>query len=210
MCNLYELDPRKIDRKLKQLKLDIGPIALLPKKYKVRPTLPAPVIFGRNPHCAELMPWGFKDTYPGAPLVFNARDDKLLASPLWKPLTRAHRCLLLADTFFEYEKIGKSRVPHGFKMTDDEAFYIAGLYRPEPTPACVMVTTVPNERVALYHNRMPVILDDSAAMAWLSEIGPLTPGLIAMLCRPYDATKMADFSAREPDPDDLFAQSSGS
>lgn len=209
MCNLYELDPRKIDRKAKQLKLDIGPIVRLPSKYRVRPTVPAPVIVGYNPHRAELMPWGFKDTYPGAPLVFNARDDKLLTSPLWKPLTTANRCLLLADTFFEYEKIGKSRVPRGFTMADGEPFFIAGLYRPEPTPACVMVTTIPNERVATYHNRMPAILSDAAAMAWLAEVGPLTPGLIAMLCRPYDAAQMVDFSARQLDPDDLFAQSSG-
>ena len=45
-----------------------------------------------------------------------------------------------------------------------------------------MVTTEPNEFVARFHDRMPVVLDDADALAWLGE-SPLDEAWVKELCR---------------------------
>jgi len=58
-----------------------------------------------------------------------------------------------------------------------------------------MVTTEPNALAARIKDRMPLVLDDDCAKAWLGHT-PLTAGTLRELCRPFPAERMASQAIR--------------
>src|SRR5690606_32796107 len=67
-------------------------------------------------------------------------------------------------------------------------FFIAAVWDRDPdnvSRGFALVTTRPNPLIAaLPHDRMPVILDHDAALAWLGR-EPLPPEEVLAMCRPY-------------------------
>lgn len=123
----------------------------------------------------------------------NARSDGLLTKSVWKESVAIRRCLITANGYFE-PGLG----PPGakgeilFTVKERPRFFIAGLWDRDPdgtsTRAFTMVTTEPNETAARFHDRMPVVLGDADALAWLGD-EPLADAELARLCRglPADA-----------------------
>jgi putative SOS response-associated peptidase YedK len=79
---------------------------------------------------------------------------------------RQRRCLIPADGFFEWKKLGpKEKQAYNIGMADDSVFAFAGLWERWRDPANEVVetftilTTRPNPLLADVHNRMPVIIE---------------------------------------------------
>ncbi|HSS32990.1 MAG TPA: SOS response-associated peptidase [Solirubrobacterales bacterium] len=139
---------------------------------------------------ARLMRWGLvprwaKDLKVGYRMI-NAKTENLTKSRAYGPLVGKyrHRCLILADGFYEWMKAEdpkQPRQPWRFTVDGGEPFAFAGLCTrkewedPEDRGfddgwlySCTIVTTTPNEVVSPIHNRMPAILPDAEAeAAWL-------------------------------------------
>lgn len=96
------------------------------------------------------------------------------------------------DGFYEWQTIGKTKIPHHFAMPDGAPFAVAALWEawwPPEDPANVLhsvtlVTTAPNPTVAALHDRMAVILPKAAWPLWLSP-QPLAPELLQPLLVPF-------------------------
>ncbi len=132
-------------------------------------------------------------------LLANARAETVLTKPAFRDAARHRRCLIPADGFYEWEKQGRTRLPHYFTLKSGGAFFFAGLWVPEgpDRPAAfAIVTTTPNALLQPIHDRMPVILGPNSGPAWLGH-EPLDPARVARLCRPLAADMM---SARRVDP----------
>lgn len=125
-------------------------------------------------------------------LLANARAETLLAKPAFREAVQIRRCLIPADGFYEWEKQGRTRLPHYFTLHDQSPFFFAGLWEPEteraPAAFCI-VTTTPNPLLAAIHDRMPVLLGPNSGPAWLGD-EPLQPAQLAQLCRPLPASLM--------------------
>lgn len=165
--------------------------------YNAAPTELVPVIVERDgARTGEMMVWGVKPG-PTAPLVTNARDDSLLnpEKRMFKSSAQKRRCAILADGFYEWQTIGRAKVPHYFYLKDRAAFAFAGLYE-EPLESggasrCMVVTTTPNSILEAFHDRMPVILSPEVTVDWLGR-NPLTPENLSTFCRPYPAELMGE------------------
>ena len=166
---------------------------------------------------ARLMRWGLvpvwaKDLKVGYRMI-NAKAENLESSPAYAPLVGKfrHRCLIVADGFYEWMKAEdpkQPRQPWRFTVEDGEPFAFAGLCtRKEWDDAgergvaddgflysATIVTTTPNEVVAPVHDRMPAILaGPEAEAAWLNpELS--AADAIAML-GPLDGGRMRGASA---------------
>jgi len=59
-----------------------------------------------------------------------------------------------------------------FKLSDQSMFAIAGLWRKDPNvgEAFTMLTTIPGEDIAPYHNRQIVILPSASFARWLDPV----------------------------------------
>ena len=119
-----------------------------------------------------LIPSWSKDAAIGARMI-NARGETVAEKPSFRTPFRSRRCLILADGFYEWKRVGAGKQPHHIRMADGRPFAFAGLWDcwapagGEPVESCTIVTTAPNEVLAPIHDRMPVILPPAAYALWL-------------------------------------------
>jgi putative SOS response-associated peptidase YedK len=86
-----------------------------------------------------------------------------------------NRCIIPADSFYAWKKIGKkSAVPYRI-ISDQELFSFAGIWEEfededgSMLHTFTLITTAANARIAPVHERMPVILDAKSEAIWLDE-----------------------------------------
>ncbi|GAC1652807.1 MAG: SOS response-associated peptidase [Vulcanimicrobiaceae bacterium] len=168
--------------------------ALKLPRYNVAPTQPIAAICMDDPQAIQAIEWGFtvfpKDGTPPRRLI-NAKAETLDARPAYRDAFSVHRCLILADGFFEWQTNGTRRYPKYFRLKNRQPFAFAGLYHKEGEATHgVIVTTAANELVATAHTRMPVVLRDPAR--WLD---PATPPLeLQSLLQPFPQDEMEGFT----------------
>ena len=63
----------------------------------------------------ELMRWGFKKE--DGRLLFNARSEGIEAANFWKKAFSERRCIVPADSFFEWRKVKAGKKPK-YEFTD--------------------------------------------------------------------------------------------
>ncbi len=120
-----------------------------------------------------LVPFFLKDK-KGPPLI-NARAETLLTKPTFRSAFASRRCLVPADGFYEWEKVGKERRGWFICRKDREPFAMAAIYETIKDDAgarsgsAAVITCEANELVAPIHDRMPVILPRPAWVGWLDR-----------------------------------------
>jgi putative SOS response-associated peptidase YedK len=127
--------------------------------------------------------------------MINARSETVAEKPSFRAAFKRRRCLIPADGFYEWKKVGKRKQPYYVRRVDGEPFAFAGLWEhwegPDETviESCTILTTEPNADIRPLHNRMPVILDPPDYDLWLD---PDTSDLetLAPLMRPYPDGKL--------------------
>ena len=138
------------------------------RRYNVAPTDSMPVLIGheQNGLAVAMASFGWQRQFIRSGMVINARSETVYSRPLFRAAFASHRCVVPANGFFEWEKTKSRRLPWYFTSTKHPMFGLAGLYEPatDKRPAgFVILTTQPNELVAPYHNRMPVMFDPASA-----------------------------------------------
>jgi putative SOS response-associated peptidase YedK len=139
--------------------------------------------------------WGLVPSWAKDPTIgdrmINARAEGLASKRAYRRPFERKRCLVPADGFYEWRVVGPPRTPKGrprkqpmfVHRRDGEPMAFAGLWdvwkvregieTPPGTDdegwlrSCVIVTTTPNELLAPIHDRMPVMLPESAWATWL-------------------------------------------
>jgi putative SOS response-associated peptidase YedK len=126
--------------------------------------------------------------------LINARSGTMAERPAFRDAAARRRCLVLADGFYEWEKLPDgSTQPWWVTRPGREPFAFAGLWatwraRPdvEPLRTCAIVTTRTSAALAHIHDRMPVILEPDAEAAWLDGATPAA--LVGEMCAPLERT----------------------
>jgi putative SOS response-associated peptidase YedK len=128
---------------------------------------------------AELR-WGLIPSWAQDPKIgvqcINARSETVAEKPAFRDSFVRRRCLVPADSFFEWETRGGRKIPWRFEHPNHEPFCMAGLWdrwnSPEgPLETFTILTCPPNQLVGSVHSRMPVLLSPDQAEHWLSEGG---------------------------------------
>jgi len=131
--------------------------------------------------------------------TFNARDDRLLESTVYKSAVVNQRCIIPATHFFEPDKIHYPKPPHPwhlFRLKDQEIFGLAGLYNAWTDPKTgeqlytyTIITTKPNAVVGAYHDREPAILPRNEEKQWLNP-DITEPQQVLPLLKPFPPETM--------------------
>jgi len=124
-----------------------------------------------------LIPFWAKDQSIGNRLI-NARSETVAEKPSFRNAFKKRRCLIVADGFYEWQKLEDGKQPHLIQMPDAEPFAIAGLWESwrdksqgddaKEVTSCTLLTTSANQEMQALHDRMPVILDPADWATWLS------------------------------------------
>lgn len=127
------------------------------------------------------MAWGYEVPWKKGP-VFNTRIETALDDPscMWAESFARRRCIVPAWTFYEShatETIPSPRTgkpvkrQYAFERPDGAPLLLAAIH---DRGRFSLVTTAPNQVVAPVHNRMPLALDASEAVSWLTgDFAPL-------------------------------------
>ncbi len=185
MCNHY----RKGQKVIEWTQVHLGGVKIAGALGEIAehtyPKYPAPIVMQQAGERSLLSKsWGIPITIKGAKKavtkpVTNARNDKL-SGFTWRYATAERRCLIPATGYYEpgLGPVGaKGEIL--FTVKDRPVFFFAGLWEGD---AFTLVTTEPNEFVARFHDRMPVVLADADADEWLGD-QPLPADRLAALCR---------------------------
>ena len=122
--------------------------------------------------------------------MINARAETDAERPAFRDALKRHRCLVLADGFYEWQRVGPSKRPMRIVMRSGEPFAFAGLWSVwrEPDgnriPSCTIITTAANDFLRPIHKRMPVILPGEQEEQWL-EPDVANPTSLTGILAPY-------------------------
>jgi putative SOS response-associated peptidase YedK len=148
-----------------------------------------------------LLPFWSKTAKTKFPLI-NARAEGIEKKPSFRGPFKYRRCIIPASGFYEWQKRAGCRQPYFIQPKDKSVFLMAGIWdhwegEGGTIETCSIITTEPNSAVAEIHDRMPAILDQDRALAWLGVSRLPDPGagqgdLLNML-QPYPAEKMEGY-----------------
>jgi putative SOS response-associated peptidase YedK len=121
--------------------------------------------------------WGFlpnwaKDPSEGHASI-NARAETVAEKPSFRQAFQRHRCLVVADGFYEWKHESGKKRPFYIHRKDGNPFGIAGLYNIRTAQAgeqvctTTIITTDANDMVRPLHDRMPVIASPDHYDLWL-------------------------------------------
>jgi len=207
MCGRYKLSRRK---QIVEEYFDCGSEEPdWTPRYNIAPTQPVPVI-RQNPkepvRQLSMMMWGLIPSWAPKPSfaasIINARSETAATKPAFCDALKSRRCLIPADGFYEWKKIGKKigkgKQPYCCEVNEGELFAFAGIWDRWKDPSdqwiksCSILTTTPNAVTSAVHDRMPVILDPDGYDLWLDP-GMKDVSAASDLLKPYDSRRMRCF-----------------
>lgn len=157
----------------------VSPTVHLRPRWNLCPGEDLAIVIRRGDHRRlGTVQWGFVPGFASAaapgPRAINARAETVATRPAFRDAFRRHRCLVAADGFYEWQRVGAARQPFFIRLRAREPMALAGLWdrwRPPgeapPLLTGVVITCPATGRLAAIHDRMPVILSPDAAEGWL-------------------------------------------
>ncbi len=168
-------------------------------RYNIAPSQNVIVVGGDGKRYMKEMRWGLIPTWAKDPSIgnqmINARAETLAEKPAFRAALKKRRCLIPADGFFEWQKLGKVKQPMRIVLRSHEPFGFAGLWEHWRSPegkevlTCTIITTEANELLKQVHDRMPVILTREAEAGWLDP-KIQEPEKLLPLLMPYPPEQM--------------------
>jgi putative SOS response-associated peptidase YedK len=148
-------------------------------RYNAAPTQLLPVITSGAPQGLSLFYWGKPPLWAKnkslSEKIINLQKESLLERPVLKKALMKFRCILPADGFYAWKKVGKKTAIPYRCVADQPLFSFAGLWEEfeDETESVVhtftIITTLANESVGKITDRMPVILDKKGEHIWLNN-----------------------------------------
>jgi putative SOS response-associated peptidase YedK len=190
----------------------VGIVMRLPffaPRYNIAPTQMAPVIYKeRHQPAVKLMRWGLipswaKDESTGNALI-NARVETIESRTAFREAFKHRRCLIPADSFYEWKETHGERQPFRVMLKSGEPFCFAGLWdrwiKPpslenhdtdldeapasETIDSFTIITRAANAAIGPLHDRMPVIIASNHFGWWLEDDDPRSEGYKLALAHP--------------------------
>jgi putative SOS response-associated peptidase YedK len=151
--------------------------------YNAAPSQAQLAILHDHPQTIVRAAWGFVPAWADGrsdikPLI-NARAETAATKPFFRTAFKSHRCLVLADGFYEWRRTKEGKRPYRIALKTEAPFAFAGLWSTihdangQVHPTFAILTTEANELVAHIHNRMPVILRPEDEVRWLEQELPV-------------------------------------
>lgn len=165
MCGRFSLVTTK-EKLQQQLPLVEVPEVLRPS-YNIAPTQHAYVVTDDQPERLQYITWGlvphWSEDGKNSGRLINARREGIEVKPSFRVPIRRRRCLVPADSFYEWRRVGRDKVPYRILLKNNDLMIFAGVwdiwYKGDyGLKTFSIITTDANEEVSDIHDRMPVLL----------------------------------------------------
>lgn len=148
--------------------------------YNASPTQLLPVLTSATPEGLSLFYWGTAPEWAKnknlSEKIINLRAELFAEKPTLKKAMQSHRCLVPADGFYGWKKVGKkTSIPYRFVSKTNEIFAFPALWEEfEDTEGnqiqtFTIITLPSDDLVNSIQDRMPVILSRQGEKEWLDK-----------------------------------------
>lgn len=202
MCGRYTLFA-SVDEIVERFMVDVFEEGIYEPSYNIAPSQQVIAIIndGSRNRLGKLRwglipPWA-KDEKIGYKTI-NARGETIAEKASFRNAYRKKRCIIPADSFYEWQRDGNNKTPINIKLKDGGLFGLAGLWESWKSPegklvhSCTVITTEANEIMKPIHDRMPVILKPETEKIWLDP-SIQEPEVLNQFIRPFDSEQMETF-----------------
>ena len=148
-------------------------------KYNGAPTQLFPVITSESPQGFSYFYWGVAPQWAKnksiAERLINIRAEQIADKPSVKKNLKKHRCLIPADGFYAWKKVGKkTTIPWRFFPKTKDIFSIAAMWEEyddegDSFHTFSILTTPSNGLVSTVSDRQPFILTLEQEMVWITK-----------------------------------------
>jgi putative SOS response-associated peptidase YedK len=149
-------------------------------RYNAAPSQLLPVITQGSPRGFSFFYWGQPPGWTKnralAERIINVRTEQIPDKPVLKKNLMKNRCLVPADGYYAWKKLGKKTViPWRFSLKDKSIFSMAGLweeYEDEENNVFhtfTILTTPSNNFTSTVSERMPVMFEKAQEKIWLDK-----------------------------------------
>jgi putative SOS response-associated peptidase YedK len=170
--------------------------------FNAAPTHLLPVITSAAPHGISTFYWGTSPEWSKnktlSEKIINVRAESILEKPMLKKGMMKNRCLIPADGFYAWKKVGKkTSIPYRLVTNDQDVFSFAGIWEEfEDTEGnefhtFSIITILSDGIVATIHDRMPVIFTKENEEIWLDKQSSESD--LMKLLVPYPSAKMSHY-----------------
>lgn len=172
--------------------------------YNAGPAELLPVITQLSPEGVSFFFWGLvpewaKAKTPAEKLI-NTKAEYILEKPALQKKLLAYRCIVPADGFYAWKKLGKkTSVPYRFFLKDQQLTSFAGLWEEyedehgDMHHTFSIITTRSTPIVVKVAERMPLMLTLDGERQWLNKETPIE-SLIQVMAAPYPADQMDSYT----------------
>ena len=179
----------------------LGELPNFEPNWNVAPTSRRPVI-RLHPETGErrldLLTWGlvphFTKDLKAARKPINARAETVASSGMFRGALARRRAIIPADLFYEWKAEPTGKQPFAIGRQDGSPLAFGGLWESWTQPdgtllrTYTIITTAADDDMAGLHDRMPLVLEESAWAAWLGEDAASAAAL--MVPAPADTLRM--------------------
>lgn len=156
---------------------DLDPSIEVPN-YNVSPgTNVLSIINDGENYRAGTFKWGFIPSFAkstkSSNKMINSRIEGIESKAAFKDSFINKRCLVLANGYYEWKKVGKSKQPFLIQNINKKMFFFPGIWSKyinndnEVIYSTSIITKEANHLISDIHTRMPVILNEENAKEWL-------------------------------------------
>jgi len=149
-------------------------------RYNAAPSHLLPVITHEAPQGFSFFYWGQPPGWTKnktlAEKIINVRAEQIFEKPVLKKNLMQHRCLIPADGFYAWKKVGKkTMIPWRFTTKDKSIVSFPGLWEEYDDQegnsfhTYTLITIPSNDFVSPVTERMPVIIEKSKELTWLNK-----------------------------------------
>ncbi|WP_114452502.1 SOS response-associated peptidase [Halopolyspora algeriensis] len=135
----------------------------------------------RTERTIRVMRWGLVPKWAKDPAIgnrmINARAETVTSKPAFRGPIKHSRCLLPADGWYEWQRGTTPKQPYFMTPGDGSSLALAGIWTTwwdpraegdaQPLVSCAVLTTEAVGPLAEVHERMPMVVPDSAWRHWL-------------------------------------------
>jgi putative SOS response-associated peptidase YedK len=202
MCGRFSFVASK-EKTQKQFGIKIQ--GVLQPNYNIAPSQTAYIIANNDPSKIQRFVWGLipsttVDGRGGSNLI-NARAEGISSKASFRMPIRRRRCLVLADSFYEWRHYGHQKMPYRILLNDNSIITMAAVWdewvRPDNqiVQSFSIITTEANQDIAPLHDRMPVILQTAEARnLWLQSTTELNEVIALLQPLPAGSLRMYPIS----------------
>ena len=188
MCGRFSLST--VDKQVLMDRFNVSEIdyALKPR-YNIAPSQDIAVILNDSRDKIQTGKWGLVPQWAKNNSMqfktINARSETVMDKPAYRNAYKKHRCLVIADSYYEWDKVSGTKNPYRIQLKNEGLFSFGGIFEMRENIATVsIITTKPNSMQEKIHVRMPLILPKDREEDWLTIEDPRN------LMKPYQSNGM--------------------